>query len=128
MDGSLMTAQPMPPVKFRLLRIGVFGFLAAAASLSLAPPLLAAAATPPTISPRDLPDALRQEWAKTAPDLTATSRCATTFDSHVDPRRMTFNCSIYVKVAAEGERRAMRYCEAARKEKGIAAACRIIAR
>jgi hypothetical protein len=66
-----------------------------------------------------LPDALKQEWSRFAPDLTPASQCATAFDSAMDPRLMSFDCPIYIKISNEGARRAMRYCETARQRKGI---------
>ena len=81
----------------------------------------------PTISLRDLPEALKQEWFKLAPDMTPASQCATAFDSTTDPHLMSFDCSIYIKISNEGARRAMRYCETARQRKGIRAPCWLIA-
>lgn len=81
----------------------------------------------PTIPLRDLPDPIKQEWSKLAPEMTPASRCATAFDSVTDPRLMTFHCSIHIKIAQEGARRALRYCETARQQKSIRAPCSVIA-
>ena len=88
---------------------------------------LSAAETWPTISLRDLPDALKQEWFKLAPDMTPASQCATAFDSAMDPRLMSFGCPIYIKISNEGARRAMRYCETARQRTEIRAPWGVIA-
>ena len=79
-----------------------------------------------TIALRQLPDALRAMWNENKPQMNENSRCATAFDSHYDLRKMTFHCSIYMRMAAEAERRAMTYCEQERARKAIAATCRII--
>lgn len=89
---------------------------------------LSAAEPWPTISLRDLPDPLKQEWSKLAPDMTPASQCATAFDSTTDPRLMNLNCSIHIKISNEGARRAMRYCETERQQKAIRTPCRLIAR
>jgi hypothetical protein len=39
---------------------------------------------------------------------------------------MAFRCSIHIKMSAEGERRAMRYCEEKRAEKGIRMPCKLV--
>jgi hypothetical protein len=39
---------------------------------------------------------------------------------------MAFRCSIHIKMAAEGERRAMRYCEEKRKENNIKMPCKLV--
>jgi hypothetical protein len=54
------------------------------------------------------------------------SHCAAAFDSHSDGEKMVFRCSIHIKMSAEGERRAMKYCEEKRAEKNIKAPCRLV--
>ena len=39
---------------------------------------------------------------------------------------MILQCSVYIRLAAEGERRALRYCEAKREELHIKGPCRIV--
>ncbi len=80
----------------------------------------------PTIKVRELPDVLRAQWNQTRPEMVSASRCAAAFDSHTDHERMTFKCSVHIKLGAEGARRAMRYCEEDREKKRIQAPCRIV--
>jgi hypothetical protein len=79
-----------------------------------------------TMSVNELPDALRSVWKELKPEMTPMSHCAAAFDSHTDGEKMVFRCSIHIKMSAEGERRAMRYCEEKRAEKGIKAPCRLV--
>ncbi len=80
----------------------------------------------PTIDLRELPDPLRSVYKELKPEMTEMSHCAAAFDSHSDGEKMVFRCSIHIKMSAEGERRAMRYCEEKRAEKGIKAPCRLV--
>lgn len=80
----------------------------------------------PTIDLRELPDPLRSVYKELKPEMTDRSHCAAAFDSHTDGEKMVFRCSIHIKMSAEGERRAMRYCEEKRAEKGIKAPCRLV--
>lgn len=80
----------------------------------------------PTIHVSELPDSLRSVWKELKPEMNANSHCATAFDSHSDGDRMAFRCSIHIKMSAEGERRAMRYCEEKRAEKGIRMPCKLV--
>ena len=80
----------------------------------------------PTIHVSELPDPLRSVWKELKPEMTPMSACATAFDSHSDGEKMAFRCSIHIKMAAEGERRAMRYCEEKRAEKGIRMPCKLV--
>ena len=80
----------------------------------------------PTIHVSELPDPLRSVWKELKPEMTPMSACATAFDSHSDGEKMAFRCSIHIKMAAEGERRAMRYCEEKRAEHKIKDACKIV--
>ena len=74
----------------------------------------------------ELPDSLRSVWKELKPEMNEMSHCAAAFDSHTDGEKMVFRCSIHIKMSAEGERRAMRYCEEKRAEKGIKAPCRLV--
>lgn len=88
---------------------------------------IAASANPfPQIALRELPDSLRSVWFELKPEMTPMSHCATAFDSYTDGERMVFRCSIHIKMSAEGERRAMRYCEDKRTEKGIKMPCKLV--
>ena len=80
----------------------------------------------PRIPLRELPDPLRGIWLELKPEMTPMSHCATAFDSHTDAERMVFRCSIHIKMSAEGERRAMRYCEEKRTEKNIKMPCKLV--
>ena len=80
----------------------------------------------PTINLRELPDPLRSVYKELKPEMTEMSHCAAAFDSHSDGEKMVFRCSIHIKMSTEGERRAMRYCEEKRVEKGIKAPCRLV--
>jgi hypothetical protein len=80
----------------------------------------------PTIPLSALPDSLRSVWKELKPEMNQNSHCATAFDSHSDGEKMAFRCSIHIKMSAEGERRAMRYCEERRAEKGIRMPCKLV--
>ena len=80
----------------------------------------------PTVDLRELPDPLRSVYKELKPEMNEMSHCAAAFDSHTDGEKMVFRCSIHIKMSAEGERRAMRYCEEKRAEKGIKAPCRLV--
>jgi hypothetical protein len=80
----------------------------------------------PTIHLSELPDPLRSIWKELKPEMNEMSHCAAAFDSHSDGEKMAFRCSIHIKMAAEGERRAMGYCEEKRKEKGIKMPCKLV--
>jgi hypothetical protein len=89
--------------------------------------LPAIAQTPyPTVSLSRLPDALQQQYKKIQPDFTDKSHCAAAWDSPSDGEKMAFRCSIFIKMSAEGERRAMRYCDEKREEHKIKSPCRLI--
>ncbi len=91
---------------------------------------LAATAKPigpyPSMSVNELPDPLRSVWKELKPEMTPMSACAAAFDSHSEGEKMVFRCSIHIKMAAEGERRAMRYCEEKRAEKNIRMPCKLV--
>ena len=80
----------------------------------------------PTVPLKELPDPLRSVWKELKPEMTEMSHCAAAFDSHTDGEKMVFRCSIHIKMSAEGERRAMKYCEEKREEKNIKAPCRLV--
>lgn len=80
----------------------------------------------PTVPLKELPDPLRSVWKELKPEMTEMSHCAAAFDSHSDGDKMVFRCSIHIKMSAEGERRAMKYCEEKREEKNIKAPCRLV--
>ena len=80
----------------------------------------------PTVRVGDLPDAIHQLYKREEPNFTDKSHCATAWDSGTDGDRIAFRCSIYIRMSAEGERRAMRYCNEIREQKKIHAPCRLI--
>ena len=80
----------------------------------------------PSVKLRELPDPLQSVWNELKPEMTPMSHCAAAFDSHSDGEKMAFRCSIHIKMSAEGERRAMRYCEEKRAEKGIKMPCKLV--
>lgn len=80
----------------------------------------------PTVPLNELPDSMRAAWKEQKPEMTPMSHCAAAFDSHSDGEKMIFRCSIHIKMSAEGERRAMKYCEEKRAEKNIKAPCRLV--
>lgn len=88
-------------------------------------PLLAADGYP-TVGAREIPEGLKMVWRQTKPEMTANSRCAAAFDNHSDMEKMTLQCSVHIKMAAEGERRAMRYCEEKRQALKIKEPCRLV--
>ena len=80
----------------------------------------------PSMELRSLPQPLQEHYQKAKPEMNDKSHCAAAFDSHTDGEKMVFRCSIYIKMSAEGERRAMRYCEESRKERKITAPCKLV--
>jgi len=88
----------------------------------------ASAAAADTWTVRDLPPPLREQLARYERDMDANSRCAAAFDSASDTRRMTLQCSFHIRMAAEGARRALAYCEKERAAAGIKRECRVIDR
>jgi len=80
----------------------------------------------PTVRLKELPDGLKRLWRITQPDMTDQSRCAAAFDDYGDADKMTLQCSVHIRMAAEGARRAMRYCEEKRTELKIKGACKIV--
>jgi hypothetical protein len=84
--------------------------------------------TYPVIHYRDVPSPVQALFVKNEPDLGDLGSCATAFDSLSDDDKMVFTCSIYIKILAEGERRAMKRCDEMKQSKGIKASCHIISR
>jgi hypothetical protein len=80
----------------------------------------------PSMHVSELPDPLRSQWKIVKPEMNEMSHCAAAFDSHTDGGKMAWHCSIYIKMSAEGERRAMHSCEEKREEKGIKMPCKLV--
>lgn len=87
---------------------------------------LMAAEPYPTVRVQDIPEGLKMVWRLTKPEMSANSRCAAAFDNHSDIEKMSLQCSVHIKMAAEGARRAMRYCEEKRQELKIKEPCRLV--
>jgi hypothetical protein len=79
-----------------------------------------------TIELRRLPETLHGIWNNTKPDMNENSRCAAAFDSHSDPSRMVMRCSVYMRMGAEAERRAIAHCEEERARRGVHMPCKIV--
>ena len=74
----------------------------------------------------DLPGPLQEAYRNEKPHLGDIGRCAVSFDSNMDQEKMVFTCSIYVKMSAVAERKAMERCEQMRAGRGIKAPCKIV--
>lgn len=85
-----------------------------------------AESTYPTIKLSEVPHVVQQLYKREEPNFTDLSHCATAWDSTTDGNKIAFKCSVFIKMSAEGERRAMRYCEEIREQKKINARCRLI--
>lgn len=80
----------------------------------------------PTVPLKELPQALRVAYMDIKPEMNDRSRCAAAFDPSGDLDKMALKCSVYIRMAAEGSRRAMAYCEEKRQELHIKAPCRVV--
>jgi hypothetical protein len=80
----------------------------------------------PSVYVKELPDFLKRVWNTTKPDMTDQSRCAAAFDGYGDPDKATLQCSVHIRMAAEGARRAIRYCDEKRAELKIKDVCKIV--
>jgi hypothetical protein len=74
----------------------------------------------------DLPGPLQEAYRNEKPHLGDIGRCAVSFDSNMDQEKMVFTCSIYVKMSAVAERKAMERCEQMRAGRGIKAPCKVV--
>lgn len=105
-----------PLLAWRPARAGLVALLCGALALH---------ALADTLHPRQLPPALQGVWTRTQPEMQASSRCAAAFDER-EGERMTLRCSVHMRMAAEAERRALRYCEEDRARLGIRSPCRLV--
>ena len=80
----------------------------------------------PGVNLHDLPNSLQEAYKHERPNLGDIGRCVVSFDSNVVEDKMIFTCSIYVKMSAVAERKAMERCEAMRTAKGIKNPCRVV--
>jgi hypothetical protein len=80
----------------------------------------------PTISVHKLPEILLKQYEKIHPQLTDRNRCFVTFTDTHDAEKMLLECSFNTRIAAESERRALKYCNEKRLAKGISSPCRLV--
>ena len=80
----------------------------------------------PTVPLKQLPEPLRSTYMGIKPEMSDRSRCAAAYDTSGDLDKMTLKCSVHIRMAAEGARRAMAYCEEKRQELRINAPCRLV--
>ena len=81
----------------------------------------------PYVHLHDLPSPLQEAYRNEKPHLGEIGRCATSHDNSMDQEKMVFTCSIYVKMSAVAERKAMERCEQMKSGRGIKAPCKVIA-
>ena len=74
----------------------------------------------------ELPDSLRSVWKELKPEMNEMSHCAAAFDSRTDDSKMAFACSIYVKLSAVAQRKAIQHCDEQREARHIKAPCQLI--
>ena len=108
-----------------LAEIGNFKHCIAALGLFAAFACVAESTTP-TISLRKLPENLQKQYEKVQPELTERNRCVVAFVDSYDAEKMILECSFHTRVAAESERRALKYCNEKRKAKEISSPCRLV--
>jgi hypothetical protein len=80
----------------------------------------------PGVHLHDLPSALQEAFKHERPNLGDIGRCVVAYDSNLVEDKMIFTCSIYVKMSAVAERKAMERCEGMRTSKGIKNPCRVV--
>ena len=89
-------------------------------------PIAAAQNPHPTITVNRLPEPLLKQYEKIQPQLTDRNRCFVVFSDAHDADKMLLECSFNTRIAAESERRALKYCEEKRHAKGLGSPCRLI--
>jgi hypothetical protein len=80
----------------------------------------------PGVSLHDLPGALQEAYRHEKPNLGEIGRCVVSYDSSIDQEKMIFTCSIYVKMSAVAERKAIERCEQMKEKRGVKGPCRVI--
>ena len=80
----------------------------------------------PYVHLHDLPSALQEAYRNERPHLGDIGRCAVSFDSSMDQEKMVFTCSIYVKMSAVAERKAMERCDQMKTARSIKSPCKVI--
>ncbi len=78
------------------------------------------------IAPELLPNSLQLSWQANKPSLGKFGQCAAAFDSKTDDAKMAFACSIYVKLTAVAERKAIQHCDEQRETRHIKAPCQLV--
>jgi hypothetical protein len=78
------------------------------------------------ISAELLPTSLQTSWQVNKPQLGKFGHCAAAFDSRTDDNKMAFACSIYVKLEAVAQRKAIQHCDEQRAARNIKAPCQLI--
>ena len=78
------------------------------------------------IAPELLPNSLQLSWQANKPSLGKFGQCAAAFDSKTDDSKMAFACSIYVKLTAVAERKAIQHCDEQRETRRIKAPCQLV--
>ena len=73
-----------------------------------------------------LPSSLQTSWQVNKPQLGKFGHCAADFDSRTDDAKMAFACSIYVKLKAVAQRKAIQHCDEQRETRHIKAPCQLI--
>lgn len=80
----------------------------------------------PNVHLHDLPGPLQEAYRNEKPNLGDIGRCVVSYDSSTDQEKMIFTCSIYVKMSAVAERKAMERCEQMKDKRRIKGQCRVI--
>ena len=78
------------------------------------------------IAPEMLPHSLQLSWQANKPSLGKFGQCAAAFDSRTDDAKMAFACSVYVKLSAVAERKAIQHCDEQRETRHIKAPCQLV--
>ena len=97
-----------------------------AAFLVVSAPAIADPYKFPSVSLHDLPSALQEAYRNEKPHLGEIGRCAVSFDNNMDQEKMVFTCSIYVKMSAVAERKAMERCDQMKTARSIKSPCKVI--
>ena len=80
----------------------------------------------PSVHMHDLPSPLQEAYRTEKPNLGNIGRCVTSYDSSMDQEKMIFTCSIYVKMSAVAQRKAMERCEQMKLKRNIKGPCKVI--
>jgi hypothetical protein len=80
----------------------------------------------PSVHLHDLPGPLQEAYRHERPNLGDIGRCVVSYDSSMDQEKMIFTCSIYVKMSAVAERKAMERCEEMKEKRRIKGPCKVI--